>query len=134
TVEGLKSAASQQIDDLGGNLVTINSGKLITKDENGRETVNFAASIGQSTLTEKDLETVRKIEGVKAAAPQILVSGQVEREGNVVDGTLILATNEDYPAAFGQKVVKGEFFKNTDADKNFVVIGQGLEEELYGGN
>lgn len=133
TVEGLKSSASQQIDDLGGNLVTINSGKLISTDESGRETVNFAASVGQSTLTEKDLKSVQDIDGVKAAAPQILVSGQIERNNTEVKNGLIIATNEDYPEAFGQNIKSGAFFTDADKDKNFVVVGDGLVQDLFGG-
>lgn len=133
TVEGLKSATASEINDLGGNLVSINSGKLVTTDANGKESLNFAASFGASTLTEKDLDAVREIEGIKAAAPQVILSGQVTRGDVEAKNTLIFATNQDYPEAFGQKIEVGEFLKDEDADKNFAVIGQGLIDELFGG-
>lgn len=133
TVEGLKSAVASEINNLGGNLVTVNSGKLVERNEQGEiVSMNFAASFGASTLTEQDLESVRKIEGVKAAAPQMIISGKVDKDGKELPGALIMATNEDYPVALGQKVETGQFFSNDDSNK-FAVVGAGVIDELYGG-
>jgi putative ABC transport system permease protein len=133
TVEGLKSSIAGEINNLGGNLVTVNSGKIVEKNEQGEiVSTNFAASFGASTLTEKDLQSVRETDGVKAAAPQMIISGKVDRDGTELPGALIMATNEDYPAALGQTVELGEFFTD-DVDSDFVVIGSGVVDALFGG-
>lgn len=133
TIDGLSQAAETQIDSLGGNLVTINPGKLVTEDEDGEQSFNFAASFGTSTLTEKDLNSVSKIDGINAIAPQILISGQVERGEDELTGALIIATNEDYPDAFGQVVEKGTFLPDGSSEQNFVVVGSNVVEKLYSG-
>lgn len=132
TVEGLKASVANDINDLGGNLITINSGQAVQRDDEGNITgFNIAATLGTTTLTERDLKSVRQVEGVESAAPQMLVSGVVMRNDEIFENSLIIATNEDYPPSFGQEVVTGEFF---DADQeNFVVVGQSVVEELYGG-
>jgi len=133
TVEGLKASVSNEINALGGNLVTINSGDAVERNEEGEITsFNFAATIGASTLTEKDLQSVRDIEGVKAAAPQMIITGKVQRGEAELPGALIMATNEDYPIALGQKVETGEFFKD-DKPGNFVVVGSSVTKELFSG-
>jgi len=133
SVEGLKSSISNEINSLGGNLVTVNSGKIVERNEEGEITsMNFAAAFGASTLTEKDLETIRKIEGVKAAAPQMIISGKVDRDGKELPGALIMATNEDFPVALGQNVETGAFFKDDDSE-NFAVVGAAVVDELFGG-
>ncbi|MCE7936401.1 hypothetical protein DYH10_01225 [Candidatus Saccharibacteria bacterium CPR2] len=133
TVEGLKSAASNEINELGGNLITVNSGKILYKDESGRQQFNFAASMGASTLTEKDLNDLRSLDGVKAAAPQVMISGEVEVKDKAFPSAFILATNEDYPSAFSQKVEKGEFFSDNLTNKNVVVVGSGVVAKGFSG-
>lgn len=133
-IEGLKASATEDINALGGNLVTVNSGKILTENEDGSTSINFAASFGASTLTERDFNDIRDVEGVKAAAPQIIISGSVKRGDNVLNSALINATNADYPEAFSQEVVEGQFF-NDDLEGRFTVIGQTVKEKLFeGGN
>ncbi len=129
TVDGLKNTATSQINDLGGNLVTVNSGQLISKDSSGKEKVNFAASFGASTLTEKDYNDIKKIDGIKATAPQVLISGVVKHGDKTVGDAYIGATSTDYPKALNQKVEQGDFF--SDSDTRFAVIGKGLADELF---
>lgn len=129
TVDGLKSTAVSEIDELGGNLVAITSGQIFYEDESGEQQLNFAAAIGAPTLTEQDLKDVAKIEGVKAAAPQVLVTGTVEYEDEPVAGALILATNSDYPEAFSQELATGAFFEDSASKR--VVIGSGIAERYF---
>lgn len=133
TVEGLKSATANEINELGGNLITVNSGKILYKDESGKQQFNFAASFGASTLTEKDLQNLRELEGVKAAAPQVMISGEVEVKGKPFPSALILATNSDYPSALSQKIEKGEFFQDNLSNKNVVVVGSGVMKNGFNG-
>ena len=133
TIDGLSAATEDQINDLGGNLVTINPGKLITEDEDGNKTFNFAASFGASTLTERDLESVSKLEGIDAIAPQIIISGRIARGNNELENGLVIATNEDYPDAFGQEVENGTFLPDSTNKSRFAVVGSKVVEDLYGG-
>lgn len=133
TIDGLSQETENQINDLGGNLVTINPGKLIEEDESGNQVFNFAAAFGASTLTRQDFEDVSQLDGIAAAAPQIIVSGQISRGDQELTGGLIIATNEDYPAAFGQEVENGTFLSDDNEGSRFAVVGNGVVEELFAG-
>ena len=133
--EGVKNEVRSQINDLGANLVSITPGRSITRDTEGNiQSFDISAAFGTTTLSEQDLETIKEIENVDAAAALMQISGVVTSgaEDEIVAGTQIIATNSDYPAAFNQEVIEGEFFE-PDEDKKRVVIGSGLADELYGG-
>ena len=133
TVEGLKSSVSQEIGDLGGNLVTVNSGKLISVDEEGNRSINFAASFGAPTLTQKDYEAIKDLDGIEAFATQAVITGNVNRNDKDLQGAFIVGTTEDYPKVLNQAVEAGSFFADEDEGK-FAVIGSGVTEDLYGGS
>lgn len=134
TVDGLKNAVSEEINALGGNLVTVSPGKLVERDESGEITsFNIAAGFGISTLTERDLRDIRRLDSVEAAAPLMAVTGLVSRAEKELSGGIIIATNDDYPRALAQNVEFGEFFSD-QSDQPFTVIGQGAALELYGGS
>lgn len=134
TVEGLKASVAGEINGLGGNLVVISPGQAFTRDDEGNiQDINFAASFGASTLSEEDLKTVQSIPEVLAAAPQNLISATVKRGEKKGEGTLVIASTQDYPVAFGQTVATGEFFKDDAKYDNFVVVGSGIVEDLFGG-
>jgi putative ABC transport system permease protein len=135
TVEGLKASVSDQIEDFGGNLMQITPGQSVVRDEEGNvESFNFAAAFGTSTLTERDLQTAKETEGVIAAAPQMLVSGLVTRGDQELPEALIIATNEDYPAALNQTVESGSFFEDdAEGSRNVTVVGKTVVEKLFAG-
>ena len=132
TVDGLKNAAASEINSLGGNLIQIVPGKVVVENDEGDRELNFAAGFGSSTITEKDIQDVSKLEGIKAIAPLGIVSAQVSRNDSTLDTALVVATSSDYPSAFSQEVVNGNFF-NDQVVGSFAVIGQGVVDELFGG-
>ena len=130
TVEGLKTQTTDDINELGGNLVAINSGKLFIEDEEGNRSLNFAGLAASPVLTQEDFEFAASLDGVDSASPNAIITASVKRNETPLDGALVIATNEQYPQAFNQNVEQGEFFD--DDDLNRVVIGKGVVEELYG--
>jgi ABC-type antimicrobial peptide transport system permease subunit len=128
TVDGLKQETASNINALGGNLVTINSGQILIEDEQGNTTVNFAASFGAPTLTEQDFEDVSEVEGIAAIAPQIIISGLVRQGDQEYPELFILGSNDQFLETIGQEIDEGEFFK--DGDTQFVVIGEGVKNKI----
>ncbi|HIA92260.1 TPA: FtsX-like permease family protein [Candidatus Saccharibacteria bacterium] len=133
--EGVKAEVRSEINDLGANLISVTPGLSITRDEEGNiENFDLTAAFGATTLSEQDLQTIKENPNVDAAAALMQISGVVTSgpEDERVNGTQIIATNSDYPDAFNQEVVEGEFFAPNE-DKKRVVIGSALADELYGG-
>ncbi|MDX1766169.1 MAG: ABC transporter permease [Candidatus Saccharimonadales bacterium] len=129
TVEGLKASTVEEINALGGNLVAVNSGKLFLEDDEGKRELNPAAFITPPNLTQRDFDDLMALDKFSAGAQQAGVDALAKRGDKDIEGALIFATNEDYPAAFNQKVEQGEFFK--DSDRNRLVIGQGVVDDYY---
>src|SRR6185436_5615284 len=74
--EGVKQQVAGQINHLGTNLITVRSGKAVNRDANGKITsINFTNLFSGNTLTEKDLEVIKKTSGVRIAVPTSVVSG-----------------------------------------------------------
>lgn len=132
--EGVKGQVSNEISDLGKNLINITPGKTFAKDEEGNISgFNPTASFGTSTLTEKDLETVRKTEGIEAAAPIMIISGVASTSDKELAGATIIATNSDYPSALNQEVINGNFFSQTQTG-NVAVVGKGIADDFFSGS
>ena len=132
-VDGLRNSTVQEINDLGGNLVSVVSGDVIVEDESGNESFNFLAGQGSPTITEKDLESIDEIEGVEAVAPLELIDGSVFRGEKQLQGAFIIATSSQYPAAFAHEVKDGSFIEDKQTG-NFAVVGSGIVDGLFAGN
>ena len=133
TVDGLRNSTISEINDLGGNLVSVVSGDVIVEDEEGNESFNFIAGQGVSTITQEDLETIQSIEGIESVAPLELLDGSVFRGDQQLQGAFIIATNEDYPIAFSHNVSDGTFLMDASQTGRFAVVGSGVVDELFAG-
>jgi putative ABC transport system permease protein len=80
--QGVKNQVGEEVNQFGAGLIQVSPGKSVNRDSEGNiEGFNFAAAFGASTLSQKDLDTILKIEGVETAAPMMVVSGSVS-QGN----------------------------------------------------
>jgi putative ABC transport system permease protein len=121
---GVKSEVTKQVSSFGANLLQVNPG---APSSDGRP--NFAASLGTSTLTEKDAGDIKALGGVEASAPAMIVSGVATAGGKSPKGGYILATSSDFPRAVNQDWDQGRFFND---DTNEVVLGGDAAEDLFG--
>ncbi|MBI3984298.1 ABC transporter permease, partial [Candidatus Microgenomates bacterium] len=79
---GLKNSIADQVESFGTNLLQINPGRPFgDQQEDDQSSFNFAASLGASTLTEKDVEVVRQTPNVGAVSPAMLISGVLAKDG-----------------------------------------------------
>lgn len=127
---GVKASIADQATSLGTNLIQVNPGQGFT-EEGGGGAASFASALGTSTLTERDVETIRGIEGVAAVAPAMLVSGAPSVDGKISKNAITFATTGDYDEAVKTDLENGHFLDN-DQD-NQVVLGSKVAEELFGG-
>ena len=137
TVEGFKSTVQSEVNELGGNLITVLPGDAEQTDESGETSVNFLAFGSASTLSEKDFNDIKKLEGTKAAAPQSLAitNATVSRaNGENMKGAIINGTNEDFLVAMNQKLDQGEFLEDSEKNEKKVVIGSKVVDDLFFGD
>ncbi len=133
-VDGLRNSTVEEINQLGGNLVTVISGDVIIEDEEGNESFNFLAGQGASTITEEDLESIKSVPGIKSIAPLEIIDGSVFRGENQMHGAFILATTDEYPKAFSHNVKDGAFLNDDAQSGRFAVVGTGVVDELFAGD
>lgn len=134
-IDGFEQTLKSEIDEFGGNLVAVNPCKAVERDEERNiiaydPVKNFTCAFG---LSEADLQDLRSLDGVQAAAPVMIVEATASRNDVDIAGTIILATDYGYPEAFNQAVDFGDFFDEDVDDSNFVVIGKGIADELFNG-
>ncbi|HYH75409.1 MAG TPA: ABC transporter permease [Candidatus Saccharimonadales bacterium] len=130
--EGVKREVAGQINQFGQDLITVRPGE-VGKTE-GKLVPNTDLLFGLNSLsglTENDLRAVEASDHVRIAAPLSVVPGEVEAEGRKLQNSLVLATNEDLPAALNQKVPYGEFFAEENAEDNVAVMGRSAAQALF---
>ena len=135
TVDGLRSSVVTEINDLGGNLINVSSGDLKEVDEDGNVTIDFADQfVSGPQITQQDLETVEATEGTVGVAPARIISNVdiVRGEGRPANA-FIYATNDRYPETYNRTLAEGQFISD-DINGRFVVIGNGVAEQLYAGD
>ncbi len=130
--EGVKKQVSNEITGLGSNVVTTTSGKAFSTDKNGKKTANFSASVGSSTLTQGDIDTIKDLNTIKTVAPIMLVSGVVDYQGNTSDGSYLVATTPSFNDIRGQKPAQGRWLQDGDNTQAVVVLGSQAKEDLFG--
>lgn len=129
--EGAKNMVRDQINRLGEEVITVRPGKT-TRDSMGNIlNYNFLAALSSSTLTERDLLTTAQTEGVKAAAPLMMVTGSIGNGQKMAQGGAIIATNGDCAKVLGMTMRVGDFLPDSDNRKS-VILGRDLAVELTG--
>jgi len=129
--EGAKQAIGRQVTQFGGDVVTVRPGKL-AKDQSGR-TLNYdlLANFSASTLSEQDSKIVNSTPGVSSSAPIMALRGTISDGKTSTDSSQIIATSPGLPDVLAQSMKTGEFL-NDDIDRNTVVLGDTLANELLG--
>lgn len=131
--EGLKHQVVGQINQLGSDVLTVRSGKLVSRDQNGRVTgVNLLAFFDSSTLTTKDVSALKDLESVTAVTPMAFVTSTVSDGSGELNNVYVMGTSPDLPGLLNQKMAYGDFFTEDAADHRFAVVGTNIAHDLFG--
>lgn len=133
--DGVKQSVADQVSNLGTNVVQINPGagddSTSGSDSQSNPGANLTASLGSSTLTAQDIETVKSISGVQAVAPLSIISGlPIAEQTRGTKNSFMIATTPSYSNAVNITFVAGGFF--TDNQKNGAVLPEEVATQLYG--
>lgn len=130
---GVKNQVLKQVTQLGDDIITIIPGKTFTDDESG-EIVGFnsSASQGASTLTEKDVASLKAIDGVGSVIPNSYITGSISSpEVSNYTRATIIGTTPQLKDMYVDKLEYGEFFNDKDVQKNVVVIGSNVANDVF---
>ncbi len=130
--EGVKRQISGQVADLGTNLVSIRPGRLVDRDSSGKITsVNLFASTGIASLTQKDVESIRNVEGVTSAVGMSTLSAVPSYNGIDYKDGVVVASSPELEKVINHKIEFGTYFSPEDVGSKTAVIGPKIAEKLY---
>lgn len=89
----------------------------------------LAGSSAANLLTQNDLRTVQKVQGVAAAVPLSTTSGSVTGD-YTVSSPFIVATNAEFGDVIQQHMLAGGFFDDA-SDTKGVVLGMNVAQKLF---
>ncbi|HMI09057.1 MAG TPA: ABC transporter permease [Candidatus Saccharimonadales bacterium] len=127
---GITNVVSRQVDALGGNIAVVRPG-VATK-----EIADFSNPISQqtfstSTITEKDIEDIKKLPGVEAAAPLMIINGSPKAGSTTVKQSTVLATTPSFLSTTSLIIRDGQFIDSV-TNRDTAVIGPQLSIDLFG--
>jgi putative ABC transport system permease protein len=124
--EGAKRQLAQSIENLGSNQLNVLPGFI----QPGRGIVSAGRGTAQS-LKMRDVDVIKKIEGVKAVSPEISRRFQVVSSSGKNTNVLVIGVTPEYLLVRNSKVEKGYFFKENDLNR-VAVLGPTVVEDLFG--
>jgi len=124
--EGAKRQLAQSVENLGSNQLNVLPGFI----QPGRGIVSAGRGTAQS-LKMRDVDVIKKIEGVKAVSPEISRRFQVISSSGKNTNVLVIGVTPEYLLVRNSKVEKGYFFKENDLNR-FAVLGPTVAEDLFG--
>lgn len=129
--EGVKKQVNQQINDLGNDLITVVPGRdaSISGLDGLEDFLNNSATTAR--LSEADLASISKIEGIQKAGGIMQLDGSITR-GKLKNNTRVLGVGEDYLELTKQKLRVGQFFGGDLENNNTVVIANNIAQNLFG--
>jgi ABC-type antimicrobial peptide transport system permease subunit len=132
--EGVKQQVISQVNQRSKGLITVRPGQLVNRDSKGKITgVNvFSGYATTGALSDKDVQTIQKTNGVKDAVPLSIVAGTLTYENKPYRNTVVIGTTSDLPTALKQSVQYGDFFNGTDVNQNGAIIGADVARNVFG--
>jgi putative ABC transport system permease protein len=125
--KGVQADVSKQVSDLGVNLLVVLPGRV---DEGS---MISASMIGISYLSERDVEQIRKVPGVRNAVPITFIGGGIRYQGRKSPSTLVIATEPGWFAMRNIKMNAGRLFVAGDTRKAVCILGGVANKNLFPG-
>lgn len=126
--EGARQAVARQVDKLNNNVVLVKPGQNGYRSLSAYNPYNTAIT---TTLTEKDLSSVKEIDNVQAVAPIMFLSGTIKAKDSSATNSPIVATSPHLPEILDLKIHSGQFL-DSKTSRDAAVLGQQLAIELFG--
>lgn len=128
---GATKVITDQVDELGGNIAVVRPGKVAEANSIDDITSPLSNAYATSSLTEKDVESIRSLPDVQAVAPIMTLSGSVTAEGNTPPNAHIVATTPDLITITDFPIRDGQFI-DTQTNTETAVVGSQLSVDLFG--
>lgn len=122
--KGVQQDVRHQVEDLGVNVVVVMPGRV---SDDAMFNPNLA---GLSYLRDEDMDTVRKIPGVKTVAPLMFAGGGITNGPRASQSTIVLAAGPEWFTVHPVEMADGKTYGSASAP--VCVIGSIAKKELFG--
>ena len=124
-------------------LISTNSSKdnanlILVRPSNGKEATDSiideltsTSQYSKSSLTLEDVESIKKVNGVKSVAPIAISNAAITIAGKAYQSTTIVATNQDLKDILNFKLKSGQFL-DYSLRENVAVLGHTMAEQVFG--
>jgi putative ABC transport system permease protein len=132
--EGVKRQINTETNKLGLDVLSIRPGNIHERDGEGLvSNINSLSRSSQSaSLSESDLEAIRKVNDINTVVPLSFVSGLPKSDTRDFKDGVVIGTTNSLPDMLQQEVEFGGFFDSNDEDSKVAVIGTRVAEKLFG--
>lgn len=127
---GVSSLISSQVMSEGGAMIVVRPRDVSREEKNLLSQLSTTKNFVKSSLTEKDVEDISKLEKVVSHAPLATFSAEIKGEESPIRAD-ILATTPSLESAISLKLRDGQFIAEPSNTQN-IVIGQQLAINLFG--
>jgi len=124
--EGAKRQIAESVENLGSNMLTVFPGII----QPGRGIVSSGRGAAPS-LKMKDVEAIRKIDGVNSLSPEVSRRFQIVSSAGKNTNSLVLGVLPEYLIVRNSKVQNGIFFEESNLNK-VAVLGPVVASDLFG--
>lgn len=129
--EGVRRQIAGEVNTVGKDTIVIRPGQRSDQTKNLPAGLQIFGGIPASGFTEHDVATVRESTKLKLAVPFAISSGIAQVENRKFDDGLVVATDPNLPQALRQKIEFGTFFTAGEQNRQVVVIGKRVAQELF---
>lgn len=125
--QGAREEVTGQIDTLGTNVAVLVPGKF-----RGQSNFNPTGGLGISNITGRDVESLRRIRGVRNVGPMLFVVGGVYRGERAAQICLPIGVMPEHLVIRRLQIHQGRFFTHDELDAPVCVLGMGIARDLFG--
>lgn len=127
---GLADVINKQLDTLGGNLIIVRPGSDSALSA-GLSVPANQQNYTTSTLSENDVERIKDLKGVEAAAPLMVLSATLKTDTRTLPNSVVVATTPDFINVSKVEVHDGEFISDSTGS-HVAVLGRQMAVNLFG--
>jgi putative ABC transport system permease protein len=128
---GANKIINDQVAASGGAIAAVRPGAPNRDTQINNLTATLGGAQATSSLTTQDVNDIKNISGVQAAAPLMLIGGNVTSNSVTPNNAEILATTPSLADIVSLPISDGQFI-DTVTNKDTAVIGNQLAVDLYG--
>lgn len=128
---GIISVISRQVASLEGNIILVRPGSPTYNSQMDFSTPIHQQLFSTSTLTERDIAIIAKIEGVEEVAPIMTINGNLKADDTTLEDSVIVATDPELASISNLEVRDGQFIDSV-TNPNTAVVGPQVAINLFG--